>query len=128
MGEAEDEAGVLDQTHQLFSLGEGVGHRLVADHVKTVFQGCLGKWEMRVVGGHDRCHFGAILASGFGFQHIGNLGMDSFLVQAELPAGCQGTGWIRGQHRADHLEVVVKSGRLPVHGADEGAGTTSDKG
>jgi hypothetical protein len=49
----EDEVSLLDQPHQLFGLGEVVGHRLVADDVKTGVEKSLGDREVGDIGSDD---------------------------------------------------------------------------
>ena len=128
MSQAEDKAGVLHQADQCFGFGDGVGHRLVTDHVKAVFQRRFGEGKMRVVGGHDRRHLGAVLACGFGCAHLGDIGMDPIFRQAEFPAGAHGLFRIGGQDGAYHLVAVVKPGCLAVHGTDERTRATAHQG
>ena len=66
--EAEDETRVLDGGEHVDGLGEGVGDRLVADHVEAVTE-CRDRVRvMAVVRRHDRDDVGAVGAGGLGIE------------------------------------------------------------
>ena len=64
----EDEAGLLDQLHQLLGLGEAVGHRLVADDVKTGIEKSLGDREVGDVGRDDADEIDALVGRKLRFR------------------------------------------------------------
>ena len=113
---------------QLLGLGQGVGHRLVADDVETQAQGLHREREMAVIGRHDGHHLCAIGGCRLRSEEPHATGMTAFGCQADVPAGgerCFGVGRQRG---CDQFIPVVEPGRLPVHGTDERPRAAADDG
>ncbi len=119
VGKAEDQPAVCHDFVQDFGLLHVIGHGLVANNIKARLQRRPGVFQVAVVRRHDRDDVGAVLATCFRLQHLGNVDVSPVFSQADVLAGLAGTLGIARQDGRDDLVAVVQAGRLPVHPADK---------
>ena len=95
VGETEDETGLLHTLHQVESLVQRVGYRLVADHVETMLESRRCIFVMAVVGSHYRDHVCSVPPRCLGLDEPDGRAIGAVFRQAEASAGSPGAIRVR---------------------------------
>ena len=124
----EDEARFLDQTRQLLGLGEVVGHRLVADDVKTGGEKSLGDREVADIGSDDADEINSRVGRKFCFRRrhrlVGRIAARRIEVE---PRACQLCILIRLREAAgDEFGLLVKRRGDAMDAANKGTLPAAD--